>query len=115
MPDRCLCMKEPSENLLKMTKAECAWIIILSFNSNRKFLMNKNMCLNALKTAEIDKYQLNSFINVMKISISLSASVFKSDEPDYLLHQFVSIYNKVHSVKLLKKINDHIIAVLNFY
>ena len=39
-----------------MARAECAWIITLSSNDNRKFLMNKNTCLNALKAAEIDEY-----------------------------------------------------------
>ena len=39
-----------------MVKAECAQIITPSFNCNRKFLMNKNTYLNALKAAEIDEH-----------------------------------------------------------
>ena len=86
MSDRHLCTEEPSENLLKKARAECVWIIIFSFNSNRKFLMNKNTYLNMSEAVEIDEHQLNSFTSVMKILIPFSASVFKSDEFDYLLH-----------------------------
>ena len=78
-------MGEPSENLSKTVKAECAWIITLSSNSNRKFSMNKNVCLNVLKAAETDEYQLNSFTSMMRTSTSFSAFVFKSDESDCLL------------------------------
>ena len=84
--DRCLYIEESSENLLKAAKTECAQIIIFSSNSNRKFLMNKNTCLNILKATEIDEHQLNSFINTIKILIPFSTSVFKGDEPDCLLH-----------------------------
>ena len=112
MSDRCLCVKESSE---KTAKAECAQIITLSSNSNRKFLINKNMCLDMLKAVEIDEHQLNSFTSTMRISTSFSTFVFKGDEPDCLLHQFVPTYNRMHFIKLLRKMNDHIIAVLNPY
>ena len=98
-----------------MVRAECVQIITLSFNSNRKFSMNKNICLNTSETAETNEYQLNSLTSIMRISISFSASVFKSDEPDYLLCQFVSTHNEVHFIKLLKKMNHHTITILNFY
>ena len=84
MSGRCLCIGEPFKNLLKAAKAQCAQIITFSFNDNRKFSMNKNICLNALKTAEIDEHQLNSFTSIMKTSIPLSAFVFKGDELDCL-------------------------------
>ena len=115
MPDRCLCMKESSGNLLKMVRAEYAQIITLSFNDNRKFSMNKNTCLNASKAAETDEHWLNSLTSVMKILIPFSAPVFKSDEPDYLLCQFVLTHNRVHFVKLSKKMDHHIIVILNLY
>ena len=98
MPGRYLCTEESFENFSKTAKAECAQIIIFSFNSNRKFLMNEN-----------------SFTNVMRISTPLSASVFKGDESDCLLHWFVSTHYRVHSVRLLRKMDNHIITVLNFY
>ena len=56
MPSRCLCTEKSSKNLLKTAKTECAWIITLNFNCNRKFLINKNMYLNMLKAAEIDEH-----------------------------------------------------------
>ena len=115
MFNKCLCAEEPFENLLKIVRAECAQIITFSFNNNRKFLMNKNIYLNALKAAETDEYQLNSFTNMMKISTLFSASVFKNDESDCLLHQFVSTHNRVHSVKLSRKMNHHTITALNLY
>ena len=85
MPGRYLCVRESPENLLKTAKAECAQIITPSSNCNRKFSMNKNVCLNVSEAAEIDEHQLNSFISVMKIPTSSSAFVFKGDEPDCLL------------------------------
>ena len=115
MPDRCLCVKEPSENFLKMTRAECAWIITLSFNSNRKFLMNENTCLNVLKAAEIDEHQLNSLTSVMRILISSSAFVSKNDESDCLLCWFVPTHYRVHFIRLSKKVNNHTITALNLY
>ena len=115
IPDRCLYMREFPKDLLKMAKAECVWIITFSSNCNRKFLMNKNMCLNALKAVEIDKCWLNSLINIMRTSTSFLASVFKDDEPDCLFCWFVPIYNEVYSIRLLRKMNHHIIAALNFY
>ena len=86
MSDKYLCIKKSSENFLKTVKIECVWIITLSFNDNRKFLMNKNVCLNVLEAVEIDECQLNLFISVIKISISFSAFVSKGNEPDCLLH-----------------------------
>ena len=115
MSDRYLCVKKSSENFLKMIKAECAQIITLSFNSNRKFSINKNVYLNMLKAVEIDEYQLNSLINAMRISISLSAFISEGNEFNCLFHQFVPIYNRVHFIKLLRKMNNYIITVLNFY
>ena len=77
--------------------------------------MNENMCLDTSEAAEIDEYWLNSFTNMIKTSTPSSASVFKSNEPDCLLHQFVPTHYEVHSIKLSKKINNHIITVLNPY
>ena len=113
--DRYLCAGESSENLLKIARAEYAWIITFSFNCNKKFSMNKNMCLNMLKAVEIDEYQLNLLINVIKILISFLISVFKNDKSNCLLCWFVPIHNEMHSIRLSKKMNHHIITVLNFY
>ena len=115
MSDRYLCIEKSFKNLLKMIKTECAQIITLSFNNNKKFSMNKNMCLNTLKAVKTDKYQLNLLTNVMRIPIPFSASVFKSDESDCLLCQFVPTHNKVHFIKLSRKINYHTIIALNSY
>ena len=108
-------MREPSENLLKTAKAECAQLITFSFNSNRKFSINKNTCLNVLKIAEIDECQLNSFTSTIKISTSFLTSVSENDESDCLFHWFVSNHNRVHFIKLSKKVNNHTITVLNLY
>ena len=78
-------MKKSSENLLKMVRVECAQIIIFSFNDNRKFLINKNACLNISEAAEIGEHQLNLFTSAMRISTPFSALVSKGDEPDCLL------------------------------
>ena len=86
MLDRHLCVREPSEDLSKTAKAKCAWIITPSFNCNRKFLMNKNTCLNMSEAAEIDEHWLNSLTNVMRIPTPFLAPVFKGDESDCLLH-----------------------------
>ena len=51
----------------------------------------------------------------MRISTSFSAFVFKNDESDYLLYQFVPTHYRVHSVKLSKKMNNYIITALNLY
>ena len=115
MPDRYLCTEEPFENFLKMIRAECVWIITFNSNDNRKFLMNKNICLNVLKVAEINKHQLNSFTNTMKTLNFFSISVFKDNELDCLLHQFVFTHNEVHFIKLSKKMNHYIIMTLNLY
>lgn len=56
MLDECLCTEKSSENLLKTAKAECVQIITFSSNSNRKFSMIKNACLNVLKTAEVNEH-----------------------------------------------------------
>ena len=110
-----LCAEEPSENLLKMIKVKCVWIITFSFKDNKKFSINKNMCLNTLKVAEIDEHQLNSFTSMMRILIPLSASVFKGNKFDCLLCWFVPTHNKVHSVRFSKKMNYYIITALNLY
>ena len=115
MFDKCLCVKDSSENLLKTAKAECAQIITPSFNSNIKFLMNKNMCLNAPEVVEIGECWLNLFTNVMRTLTPFSAPVFKGNKLDCLLHQFVPTHNKMHSIKLSRKVNNHIIAMLNLY
>ena len=115
MFDKCLCVREPFENFLKTVRAECVWIITLSSNDNRKFLMNENVCLNALKAAEIGEHWLNSLTSIMRTSTPPSAPVSEGDEPDCLLHQFVPTHYRVHFVKLSKKVNDHTITVLNFY
>ena len=49
-------MKKFSKNFLKTVKAECAQIITFNFNNNRKFLINKNTCLNTLKATEINEH-----------------------------------------------------------
>ena len=115
MSDRYLCAEKPSENLLKTTRTECAQIITLSSNCNRKFSVNKNTYLNMSEAAKIGEHQLNSLTNVMKTSTPSSASVFKSDKPDYLLHQFVFTHNRVYSIRLSKKMNHHTITALNLY
>ena len=51
----------------------------------------------------------------MRTSTPLSTPVSKGDEPDCLLCWFVPTHNRVHSVRLLKKMNDHTITVLNPY
>ena len=51
----------------------------------------------------------------MRTSTPLSAPVSKGDEPDCLLHQFVPTHNRVHSVRLSKKVNNHTITALNPY
>ena len=113
--DKCLYVKKSSENLLKMIRAKCVWIITFSFNDNRKFSMNKNVCLNVPEAAKIDECWLNSLTNTIKISTPLSASVSEGDEPNCLLYWFVPTHNEVHSIRLLRKVNDHIITMLNFY
>ena len=115
MPDRHLCVRKPSKDLLKMARTECAQIITLSFNCNRKFSVDKNTCLNALKAAEIDEHQLNSLTSIMRIPIPSSAFVFKGDKPDCLLCWFVFTHNRVYSIRLSKKVNHHTITALNFY
>ena len=115
MFDKYLYTKELFEILLKMIKVECVWIITLSFNGNRKFSINKNVCLNASETVKIDECWLNLFTNMMRILILFSAFISKGDEPDCLLCWFMSTHNKMYFIKLLRKINNHIITALNFY
>ena len=56
MPGRYLCVGEPPGNLSKTVRAECVQIITPSSNSNRKFSMNKNACLDIPEAAEIDEH-----------------------------------------------------------
>ena len=51
----------------------------------------------------------------MRILILFSVFVFKSNKPDCLLHQFVPTHNKVHFIKLSRKVNHYTITALNFY
>ena len=112
---RCLCIEEPSENLSKTARAECVQIITLSSNDNRKFSMNENVCLNTSEAAEINEHQLNSLTSVIRTSISSSASVSKGNELDCLLYQFVLTHYRVYSIRLSRKVDNHIITALNLY
>ena len=115
MSGRCLCMRESSKNLLKTVKAKCVWIITSSSNGNRKFLMNENAYLNVSEAAEIDKCWLNLLTNVMKTLTPSSVLVFKGDEFNCLLCWFVFTHYRVHSIRLLKKVDNYIITMLNLY
>ena len=115
MPGRHLCVGEPSGNLPKTVRAECVWIITPSFNGNRKFSMDKNTCLDMPEAAEIGEHWLNSLTSVMRIPTPLSAPVSKGDELDCLLCQFVPTHNGVHSIRLSRKVDNHIITALNPY